>query len=76
MIERLLKKLKRNANKPDLHSFVADFDGGKVFVNYVYNFNIVLIRYTSGEDIREHYTLDTKQAVEFLTKLGIKNISI
>lgn len=76
MIEKILKKCKRNANKPDLHSFVADFNGGRVFVNYVYKFDITLFRFKNMEDIREYYLLNFKEALEFLTKLNIKNISM
>jgi hypothetical protein len=76
MIENVLKKCKRNANKPDLHSFTADFDGGKVYVHYAYDFNILLFRFSKNEDIREHYNFKLKETTDFLTKLNIKNISM
>jgi hypothetical protein len=75
-IEKLLKKIKRNANKQDLHSFTANFNGGKVFVNYAYKFNITVFRFTKTDDIIEHYSFNLEDAKNFLENLGINDVSI
>lgn len=70
-IKKLLEKCKRNKNKPDLHSFTARIKNGKVFVNYAEVFNITVIKFTSGEDTREHYNLNLPKTIELLEQLEI-----
>lgn len=76
-IKTILKNCKKNANKCDLHSFTADYSGGRVFVNYAYNFNIIIFIFNKEfKDIRKHYSLNLEQTALLLTKLKIKNISL
>ena len=74
-IKKLLEKCKRNKYKPDLHSFTAIIKNGKVFVNYAESFNITVIKFTKGDDEREHYSLNLPKTIELLEQLEI-NIDI